>query len=48
MPTSTYILAISWGTDDEPVAMGVAAVKEADINYSFLGGWGGEEMASYR
>ena len=31
LPTPTYILAMSGGIDDEPVAIGVADVKEADI-----------------
>ena len=38
MPKSAYILAISWGIDDEPVEIGVAVVEEADISYSFLAG----------
>jgi hypothetical protein len=36
MPKSTYILAISGGMDDELVTIGVADVKEADINYLLL------------
>jgi len=38
MPKLAYIWAISSGIDDEPVGIGVAAVKEADISYSFLAG----------
>jgi hypothetical protein len=34
----TYILAILGGIDDDSVAIGVADVEEADINYSFLVG----------
>jgi hypothetical protein len=33
-----YIWAILSGIDDEPVEIGAAAVKEADISYSFLAG----------
>jgi hypothetical protein len=42
---STYILAISGGIDDGPVDIGVADVKDADINYPFLA-WG-KERAGY-
>lgn len=38
IPNSAYIWAILSGIDDEPVELGVAAVEEADMGYSFLAG----------
>jgi hypothetical protein len=44
----TYIRAISGGIDSELVAMGIADVKEADIEYLFLTGVGGWKTAGER
>jgi hypothetical protein len=38
----TYIWVISEGIGDGLVVIKIAGVKEADIEYSFLAGWGME------